>query len=199
MPVIAILRGVEPGEVVEVGDALFEAGIRIIEVPMNSPEPLASVRALAEHLGDRCVIGAGAVLSTTEVDQVVDAGGQLIVSPNTEVAVIEGALQKACVPVPGVATATEALHAYAHGARFLKLFPAGTYGTAHVVALRAVLPENARLLAVGGVAATNASEWMRAGVGGVGIGTEIYRPGDTAAMVHSKATAVAEAIAAGND
>ena len=198
MPVIAILRGVEPGEVVEVGDALFEAGIRIIEVPMNSPEPLASVRALAEHLGDSCVIGAGTVLSTTEVDQVVDAGGQLIVSPNTEVAVIERALQKACIPVPGVATATEAFLAYAHGARHLKLFPAGTYGTAHAVALRAVLPDDARLVAVGGVGAKNATEWMRAGVSAVGIGSEIYRPGDTAAVVFSRAAAVAQAIAAGN-
>lgn len=196
MPVVAILRGVRPAEVVEVGDALFEAGVRIIEIPMNSPEPLASIGALAEHLGESCVIGAGTVLSRAEVDTVVDAGGQLIVSPNTESAVIERALQNACVPVPGVATPTEALRAYEQGARYLKLFPASTYGTAHAQALRAVLPEDARLLAVGGVGAKNATEWMRAGVSGVGIGSEIYRPGDTAAMVYGKAAAVAEAVIA---
>ena len=194
MPIVAILRGVRPVEVAEVGEALFDAGIRVIEVPLNSPDPVASIRVLAERLGDDCVIGAGTVLSTQEVDDVAAAGGRLIVSPNTDGAVIGRALERGCVPVPGIATATEAFHAYAQGARYLKLFPASTYGLTHVRALRAVLPEDTGLLAVGGVGSDNVNDWMRAGVIGVGIGSEIYRPGDSAATVQRSAVAVVEAI-----
>jgi Entner-Doudoroff aldolase len=199
MPIVAILRGVLPGEVVAIGDALVEAGIRVIEVPLNSPEPLRSIRKPAERLGDTCVVGAGTVLDAREVDEVAAAGGRLIVSPNTDDDVVGRALGIGCVPVPGVATATEAFHAYTRGARCLKLFPASTYGTAHVRALRAVLPEDAGLLAVGGVGPDDAVEWMRAGTIGVGIGSDIYRPGDSATAVSRNASAAVEAIAAATE
>ena len=196
MPIIAILRGIRPGEVSSVGDALLRAGIRIIEVPMNSPEPLESIRILAERLGDKCVVGAGTVLSTRDVDDVAEMGGRLIVSPNTDTDVIRRSLEKGCIVIPGVATATEAFDAYAQGARYLKLFPASTYGPSHAAALRAVLPEDTHLLAVGGVEPGNIEYWLGAGVDGVGIGSEIYRPGDDAATVSRKATAVVAVVVA---
>ena len=198
MPIIAILRGVRPDEASPVGDALLHSGIRIIEVPMNSPDPLESVRALVEHLGDRCIIGAGTVLSAKAVDDVVDAGGWLIVSPNTDGEVIERAVERGCVAVPGIATPTEALYAYARGARYLKLFPASTYGPAHVRALRAVLPQDAGLIAVGGVGPDDAIDWIQSGASGVGIGSEIYRPGDSVTVVSRKANAAVEAVACDN-
>lgn len=198
MPVIAILRGVQPAEVCEIGDALFRAGIRIIEVPLNSPDPLTSVSNLAGHLGDECVVGAGTVLSTEDVDDVAAAGGQLIISPNTDDNVIERTLSKGCVAVPGVATASEAFHALGQGALYLKLFPAGTYGPSHARALQAVLPGDANLLAVGGVGPGNMNEWLRAGVSGVGIGSEIYRPGDDTNRVRRNVAAVVTSISAGN-
>lgn len=196
MPLVVILRGITAAEAAPVGDALHQAGIRIIEVPLNSPDPLKSIRILAERLGEQCVIGAGTVLVKKDVDNVARAGGRLIVSPNSNNDVITRALELDCVPVPGVATPTEALHAYAQGARCLKLFPASTFGPTYVRALRAVLPRDANLLAVGGIGPGNAAEWMQAGVVGVGVGSEIYTPGDDATTVCSKAAAVAEAVAA---
>lgn len=196
-PVIAILRGIQPGEAAAVGDVLFAAGIRIIEVPLNSPNPLSSIQVLAERLGDQCIIGAGTVLTAAEVDAVAGAGGRLIVSPNTDGEVIGRALQKGCIAIPGVATATEAFRAYTHGARYLKLFPAASYGASHAGALRAVLPDDASLIAVGGVGPHNAAQWMQQGVVGVGVGSELYRPGDDVTTVSRKATTVAEAFAAG--
>ena len=198
MPVIAILRGVTPAAVVSIGDALCRAGIRIIEVPLNSPEPLVSLRLLADHLGDTCVIGAGTVLAASEVEDVAAAGGRLIVSPNTDANVIDAALQKGGVVVPGVATPTEALYAYSLGARYLKLFPASSYGTSHVGALSAVLPGDASLIAVGGVGPGNINEWLHAGVSGVGIGSEIYQAGDDVNKVRGNVAAVVASISAGN-
>lgn len=196
-PVIAILRGIRPGEAAAIGDALFAAGIRIIEVPLNSPEPLSSIQVLAERIGDQSIIGAGTVLTAAEVDAVAEAGGRLIVSPNTDGEVIGRALQKGCIAIPGVATATEAFNAYAHGARCLKLFPAASYGASHAGALQAVLPDDASLIAVGGVGPHNANQWMQQGVVGVGVGSELYRPGDDVTTVSRKAAAVAESVAAG--
>lgn len=197
-PVVAILRGVRPVEVCEIGDALFGAGIRIIEVPLNSPEPLTSIRNLAGHLGDECVIGAGTVLSAKDVDEVADAGGRLIVSPNTDDGVIERTMSRGCVAVPGIATASEAFRALVRGARYLKLFPASTYGPSHARALRAVLPREANLLAVGGVGQVNMNEWLHAGVSGVGIGAEMYQPGDDIHKVRGNVAAVVASISAGN-
>lgn len=196
MPVIAIVRGIRPDEAADVGDALCAVGVRIIEVPLNSPDPLTSIRILAERLGERCIIGAGTVLSAVDVDDVVEAGGRLIISPNTDGQVIRRALQRGCITIPGVATGTEVFRAYAHGARCLKLFPATTYGPSHVGALRAVLPEDANLIAVGGVGPQNAAAWLRAGAVGVGVGSDIFRAGDGIETTQSKATAVAKSVAA---
>lgn len=197
MPVIAILRGVRPEEVVEIGEALYRAGIGIIEVPLNSPEPLVSINNLAQALGDRCVIGAGTVLTEADVVAVAAAGGEIIVSPNTNIEVIKQSLELGLVPMPGWATVTEAFLAYQTGARYLKLFPAATYGPGHIKASRAVLPDQCKLLAVGGVGADMAEQWLGAGIHGFGVGSELYKPGDSAEQVYESARAVVEAITAG--
>jgi 2-dehydro-3-deoxyphosphogalactonate aldolase len=197
IPVIAILRGVRPEEVVGIGEAVYKAGIGIIEVPLNSPDPLASIKNLAQALGDRCVIGAGTVLTEADVVAVAAAGGEIIVSPNTSVEVIKQSLELGLVPMPGWATVTEAFLAYQAGARYLKLFPAATYGPGHIKAARAVLPDQCKLLAVGGVGADMAEQWLGAGIDGFGIGSELYKPGDSADQVYQSARAVVEAITAG--
>jgi 2-dehydro-3-deoxyphosphogalactonate aldolase len=196
MPVIAILRGVDPEQVVQIGEAIYKAGISIIEVPLNSPRPLASIANLVQAMGDRCVIGAGTVLTEADVVEVAAVGGEIAVSPYTNPQVIELSLQAGLVPMPGWATATEAFTAYQSGARYLKCFPAATYGPEHIKGLRAVLPQDCQLLAVGGVAAEDAGQWLTAGVDGFGIGSELYRPGDSAEQVGKAARAVVDAILA---
>lgn len=196
MPVVAILRGVKPDEVVAIGESLYKAGIGIIEVPLNSPEPLKSIKNLADALGARCVIGAGTVLTEVDAEGVAAAGGQIAVSPNTDPAVIARSLALGMVPMPGWATVTEALIAYQAGARYLKLFPAATYGPEHIKGASAVLPADCKVLAVGGVGAGSAAAWLRAGVDGFGIGSEIYKPGDSAEQVHQRALAVVAALKA---
>ena len=194
MPVIAILRGVRSEEVVDIGEALHRAGIGIIEVPLNSPEPFNSIANLAQAMGDRCVIGAGTVLTGADVVGVAAAGGEIAVSPNTDPEVIKQSLQAGLIPMPGWATATEAFAAYQSGARYLKCFPAATYGPEHIKGLRAVLPKNCQLLAVGGVGAEVAGQWLQAGVDGFGIGSELYKPGDSPEQVYQSARAVVDAI-----
>lgn len=195
-PIIAILRGVRPAEVVDIATALLEAGIRGIEVPLNSPEPFESLRRLSAAVGAKCVCGAGTVLEPSDVDRVRDAGGSLVVSPNVDVRVIERSLELGLTPVPGFATATEAFTAVKAGARQLKLFPAATYGVQHVAALRAVLPTSIAVFAVGGVGAAAIGQWLRAGVAGFGIGGELYRPGHDARVVAERAAALVAAFGA---
>lgn len=193
-PVVAILRGVRPAEVAAVAEALVAEGVRLIEVPLNSPEPLESIRLLARHVGDAAVVGAGTVLEPADVDRVADAGGQIIVTPNTNAAVISRALERGLVPMPGFLTPTEAFAALAAGARYIKLFPAGSLGLGYYKAIKAVLPASAGVLAVGGVGPANAREWMDAGVAGLGIGTDLFRPGDTPEVVRTKARAIMAAV-----
>ncbi|MGK2286415.1 2-dehydro-3-deoxy-6-phosphogalactonate aldolase [Pedomonas sp. V897] len=193
-PVVAILRGVRPAEVAAVAEALVAEGVRLIEVPLNSPEPLESIRLLARHVGDAAVVGAGTVLEPADVDRVADAGGQIIVTPNTNAAVISRALERGLVPMPGFLTPTEAFAALAAGARYIKLFPAGSLGLGYYKAIKAVLPASAGVLAVGGVGPANAREWMDAGVAGLGIGTDLFRPGDTPEVVRAKARAIMAAV-----
>ena len=193
MPVVAILRGVTPDEVIGVAEALVEAGITVIEVPLNSPQPLDSITRLARDLGDRVICGAGTVLTTADVDAVAEAGGRIIVSPNTDAAVIRRARERGLEPMPGFATATEAFTAYQAGARRLKLFPAATYGPGHLRQLKAVLPKDSSVLAVGGVKPEAMAEWYAAGVDGFGLGGELYRPGQSADETRSKAQAAAAA------
>jgi 2-dehydro-3-deoxyphosphogalactonate aldolase len=198
VPVIAIIRGVRPEEVVAVAEALHAGGVRVVEVPLNSPEPLDSIGRLAAFEG-RMVWGAGTVLSPEAADAVADAGGRIAVSPNTDPAVIRRVLERGMVPLPGFGTASEAFAAYAAGARELKLFPAATYGAAHIKALKAVLPPDARVHAVGGVGPAAMAEWRAAGADGFGLGSELYKPGMTPEEVYTRAlAAVAAATASGS-
>jgi 2-dehydro-3-deoxyphosphogalactonate aldolase len=176
-PVVAIIRGVRPDEVVAHAKALLDAGIHGVEVPLNSPEPLESIRRLASELGHAMAIGAGTVLSANRVDAVMEVGGTIIVSPNTETSVIRRAVELGLDPAPGFATATEAFTAYQAGARHLKLFPAQTYGTEHLKQLSAVLPPDAVVWAVGGVGSEAMGDWWAAGAKAFGLGGELYRPG----------------------
>lgn len=193
-PIVAILRGVRPDEVLGIAEALIRCGLRALEVPLNSPEPLESVRRLHEAFGDSCLCGAGTVLTVSEVDAVHAAGGSLIVAPNTDAAVIARAVELGLTAIPGFATATEAFTALAAGARHLKLFPASTYGPAHLKALRAVLPKGTRVYAVGGVGVTTLGPWLQAGIDGIGAGSELYQPGFSPEDVARRATALVAAF-----
>ena len=176
-PLIAILRGVTPGEVVAVGEALFDAGFRLIEVPLNSPEPLESIARLAKAFAGRAVIGAGTVLRAPDVAAVRTAGGTMIVSPNTNVEVIAATKKAGLVSLPGIATPSEAFAAIEAGATALKLFPAEGASPAVLKALRAVLPSGVRVLPVGGITPGNMAPWLAAGAAGFGIGSALYSPG----------------------
>ncbi len=187
MPVVAIVRGVTPDMILPLAEALYEAGLRAIEIPLNSPEPFESLRRLSGAFGDRMVCGSGTVLTVEAVDAVREAGGALVVAPNTDPAVIARARHHGLEPAPGFATATEAFAALEAGARHLKLFPANTYGPGHLRQLRAVLPGEARVWAVGGVAADALDTWLAAGAFAFGVGSEIYRPGDSPETSGAKA------------
>ncbi len=176
VPVIAILRGIRPDEVIEVGNALADSGILLAEIPLNSPEALCSIRRAAEYFHPRgtLLIGAGTVLSAAEVMQVHAAGGAYIISPNYNPAVVKAAGQCALTSIPGVVTPTEAVAAMEAGADLLKVFPAGSFGPGYFRDLRAVIPMP--LIAVGGVSLENAKEFRRVAAG-LGIGSALYRPG----------------------
>lgn len=176
-PLVAILRGIEPDEVIDTGRALFDAGVRIVEVPLNSPRALQSIELLAAALGKDMLVGAGTVLTVASVDDAAGAGAQFIVSPNTDSAVIAQTLMHRLDAMPGALTPTEALAAVAAGARQLKLFPAGSVSSGHIHALRDVLPCNCPIWAVGGVSAANLAQWIERGAFGVGVGGSLYRPG----------------------
>lgn len=196
LPLIAILRGLDPDEAVAVGEALFDAGFRCLEVPLNSPRPLESISRLAERFGDTMLVGAGTVLTPSAVDKVKVAGGRVIISPNANPAVIAYAKAEGMVSLPGVFTPTEAFAALAAGADGLKLFPAEIAGTAGLKALKAVLPKTASIYAVGGVAPETMADWCAAGADGFGIGSALYRPGLSAADVGRRAEAFVAAWAA---
>jgi len=186
-PLIAILRGINPNEAEAVLEALIAAGIGLIEVPLNSPEPFASIRIIADKARGRARVGAGTVLAADDVRRVADAGGQIIVSPNRDDSVIRATKALGLDSYPGVFTATEAIGALAAGADALKFFPADVLGPAGVRAIAAVLPRRVPLLAVGGVDAGNIPSWLNAGIAGFGIGSSLYKPGMTAAEVGARA------------
>jgi 2-dehydro-3-deoxyphosphogalactonate aldolase len=192
-PLVAIIRGVRPEEVLDVADALYAGGIRVVEVPLNSPEPLESISRL-KAFARKLVHGAGTVLRPGAVDAVAQAGGKIVVSPNADPAVIRRAVERGVAPMPGFASATEAFCALEAGARYLKLFPASTYGPAHLKALKAVLPSDAVVQPVGGVRPEDMAEWWAAGARGFGLGSELYRPGYTAEQVHERAVAAVAAV-----
>jgi 2-dehydro-3-deoxyphosphogalactonate aldolase len=193
-PVVAIVRGITPDEILDHAAALYDAGVRGVEVPLNSPDPIESIRRLSGAFGDRMVVGAGTVLQPARVDEVAQAGGRIIVSPNTSCEVIRRAVELKLDPAPGFATATEAFMAIEAGARHLKLFPAVTYGPAHLKQLKAVLPPEAVVWAVGGVGAEELQTWWSAGARAFGLGGELYRPGQPVAETVEKAVRVVAAI-----
>jgi len=186
-PLVAILRGVKPDEVIAIGEALVEAGIEIIEVPLNSPDPLDSIAALAKHFGERVLIGAGTVLTVEQVGQVARAGGRIIVSPSTDYDVIAATAAEGLVSAPGYFTPSEAFLALKAGATALKLFPAEAATPALVRAQRAVLPKDVPLLIVGGVKPDAVGQWFEAGANGFGLGSALYKPGQSAAQVGQQA------------
>ena len=192
VPVVAIIRGVEPDKAVATAEAIASAGVRVVEVPMNSPEPLRSIAAISKALPDLCT-GAGTVTAVDDVARVRDAGGQAVVAPNCNPAVIGKSLELGMTPVPGFQTPTEAFAAIDAGARYLKLFPAGSAGTSFASAISAVLPPTATLIAVGGVDSRNLEPWYRAGVRHFGIGSDIFKPGMTTEQIRQNTTRIIDA------
>ena len=176
-PVVAILRGVTPDTVLGVAQVLLDAGLRVIEVPLNSPSPLVSIEALAREFGAEVLVGAGTVLSPAQVDDVVAAGARLVLSPNCHAPVIAQTLCHGALAMPGVATPSEAFAALAAGAQTLKLFPADVLGTASFKGWRAVLPAGTPMFGVGGIGVDNLASFRQAGAAGVGLGSSLYVPG----------------------
>lgn len=193
-PLVAILRGVTPDEVEDITAVLIDAGFSMVEVPLNSPDPLTSIERLARRFRDDALIGAGTVLDTTQVRAVREAGGRLIVSPNADAAVIAASAEAGMVALPGYFTPSEAFAALKAGATGLKLFPAEAATPAVLKAQRAVLPRDVPVLAVGGVAPDNMAPWQAAGADGFGIGSALYAPGRTAMAVGEAAAKFVSAV-----
>ena len=192
-PVIAILRGIRPDEAEAIGNALYEAGIRVVEVPLNSPNPLESIATLARIFGERMLVGAGTLTDAAQVGDVAGAGGRLIVTPHADVSVVRAATEAGLLAVPGFFNPTEAFALLKAGADAIKLFPAEVLGPPMLKALRAVLPKEAIVIPVGGVDATSIPIWKAAGADGFGAGSSLYKPGDDAETVRRKAVALIEA------
>lgn len=195
-PLVAILRGIRPDEADAIGDALVETGFTIIEVPLNSPDPVASIGRLARRFDGRAVVGAGTVLRKQDVAAVADAGGRLIVMPHADGEVVREAKRLGLSAVPGFATPTEAFAMIAAGADALKLFPAEASSPAVLKALRAVLPTDMPVLPVGGIDEASLARWIAAGAAGFGIGSSLFKPGSTAADVRRRGYAFMDALRA---
>jgi 2-dehydro-3-deoxyphosphogalactonate aldolase len=191
---VAILRGIKPEEAEPIAEVLIEAGWRIIEVPMNSPEPLKSIEKMMKRFGDKALIGAGTVLTTAQVADVAATGAQVIISPNANPAVIEASVAKGMISLPGVATPTEAFAAIAAGATGVKAFPAEAIPPAVIKAWKAVLPKDIPVLAVGGVTPDNMKAFIEAGAAGFGIGGSLYKVGSDVATVARNAKQFIEAM-----
>ena len=184
---IAILRGIRPDEVAAIGLALYKAGFRVIEVPLNSPQPFESIRILRATLAADCVVGAGTVLSTPQVAEVKNVGGEIIVMPHSDIKVIRAAKQAGMACAPGVATLTEAFAALAAGADVLKMFPAEHLSPIVVKAWRAVIPSDVALIPVGGITPANMAPFVAAGASGFGLGSALYKPGLSPILVGQNA------------
>jgi 2-dehydro-3-deoxyphosphogalactonate aldolase len=193
-PLVAIIRGVTPADAEAIAGALHEGGIRIIEVPLNSPDPLESIRIIARAYGDRALVGAGTVLDPADVSRVAEAGGRLVVSPNTNISVIEATVAAGMVSSPGYFTPSEAFAAIRAGAHSIKLFPAEAASPPVVKAQKAVLPKDVPLIVVGGVTPESVPDWLAAGAAGFGLGGGLYKPGQDAAATLERARAYVTAV-----
>lgn len=196
LPLVAILRGLEPDRAVEVGETLAEAGFDLIEVPLNSPDPFASIAALAAALGERALVGAGTVLTVDQVDRLAEIGAGLVVSPNCDPAVINRTATLGMVSLPGVLTPTEMFAALGAGATGLKIFPAELVSPAAIKAVRAVLPPTVPVMAVGGISAANMGDYLAAGATGFGIGGALFTPGKPIDAIARDASAMVKAFRA---
>lgn len=193
-PLVAIIRGVTPAAAEAIAAALYEGGIRIIEVPLNSPQPLESIRIIADAFGERTLVGAGTVLDPDDVAKVKDAGGRLVVSPNTDIPVIQAAVAAGMVSSPGYFTPSEAFDAILAGAHSIKLFPAEAASPKVLKSQKAVLPEDVPVIVVGGVTPQSVPDWLDAGADGFGLGGGLYKPGQDARTTLEKARAYVAAL-----
>jgi 2-dehydro-3-deoxyphosphogalactonate aldolase len=193
LPLVAIVRGIRPDESVEIGEALYEAGFQIVEVPLNSPSPFSSIGQLARALGSRMIVGAGTVLNIEAVQGVADSGGQIVISPNANSAVIKKSVELGLISFPAFFTPTEAFSAIEAGCHALKLFPAELAGPQGLKAMKAVLPKDMPVFPVGGIEPGNMLPYLTAGAAGFGIGSSVFKPGDTAETVFGKARAFVHA------
>lgn len=193
-PLVAVLRGLTPAECEGVGDALVDAGFTLLEVPLNSPDPLTSIATMAKRYHGRAIVGAGTVLTTQDVAAVADAGGTLIVSPNTDTDVIRASVARGLISLPGYFTPSESFAALAAGAHGLKLFPAEGASPAFLKAQRAVLPRDTAVLAVGGITPDTMAPWHAAGADGFGLGSNLYRAGKSVADVARDAANFVSAV-----
>ena len=175
-PIIAILRGVTPERVLEVGDLLVSAGVRVIEVPLNSPDAFSSIKALRDHLSPEITVGAGTVLTVADVEKIAKAGAEICISPNLDLEVVSAAQKLGLIPIPGVATSSEFFQAYKHGVKTMKLFPFSNLGVPFMKALQSVSPKDAHLIPVGGVSVEDTFELVQLGALAVGIGNSLYDP-----------------------
>jgi len=188
MPLVAVLRGVTPDEVLPIADALIDAGFRMIEVPLNSPEPFTSIAKLVKHCPANVAVGAGTVLRPEDAGRLADTGAELLITPNTDAEVIDAAVRLGLVPMIGCMTPSEALTALKHGAQALKLFPAARLGAAYVKDIRVVMPKGTKLVGLGGIGLAEMEAFVAAGIDGFGFGSNLYKPGRSAAEVGAIAT-----------
>lgn len=185
-PIIAILRGLQPSQAERVGNLLYEAGIRVMEVPLNRDNAFESIKILQSTMPDDVLVGAGTVIHKSQLEQLQKMSVPLIISPNLDVAIVGKTLRSNLISMPGVATVSEALLAYNEGARWLKLFPAASYGEDHLKAMLSILPDDVNFVAVGGVDSTNIQSWLNAGAKGVGIGNSIFSEDDAFEQTKTK-------------
>jgi 2-dehydro-3-deoxyphosphogalactonate aldolase len=196
LPLVAILRGLTPDEAPDVADALFEVGFRCLEVPLNSPDPFDSIRRIVDRMGDRALVGAGTVLSVADVGRVANAGGKIVISPNSDVDVIAATKDAGLQSLPAFFTPTEAFRAIAAGADALKLFPAELAGAAGLKAVRAVLPKSIPVFPVGGIDPDTMGPYLKAGANGFGIGSSLYAPGRSVEDVRARGEALVKGFEA---
>lgn len=193
LPLIAILRGVTPDEAVAHVGAVIDAGFDAVEIPLNSPQWEISIPLILEAYGDKALIGAGTVLKTEQVDRLAEMGSKLIVTPNIQPALIRHAVDRGMIVCPGCATASEAFNALDAGAQALKIFPSSAFGPGYIKALKAVLPDDVPVLAVGGVTPENLAQWLEAGCAGAGLGSDLYRAGQPVERTAQQAAAFVQA------